>query len=201
MTQNNLGVALATIGERGMARLEEAVVAYRDALMERTRERVPLDWALTQDNLGAALLRLGERESGTARLEEAVAAYRDIVAREVPELPRPLRNWGAPWLVREILAAREQRPNRFADSVKGVAASARTQAAFGRTRSRVRRTPRPRHRSPPPHRTCSPPRRKRMEGTLCPPPRPATWRAPRAFAAAWWRRSRPMSSLLAPSRV
>jgi hypothetical protein len=22
-----------------------------------------------------------------------------IVAREVPELPRPLRNWGAPWLV------------------------------------------------------------------------------------------------------
>jgi hypothetical protein len=31
------------------------------------------------------------------------------VARTVPELPRPLRNWGAPWLVREILAAREQR--------------------------------------------------------------------------------------------
>jgi hypothetical protein len=32
-----------------------------------------------------------------------------IVARELPELPRPLRNWGAPWLVREILAACEQR--------------------------------------------------------------------------------------------
>jgi hypothetical protein len=32
-----------------------------------------------------------------------------IVAREVPELPRPLKNWGAPWLVREILAARDQR--------------------------------------------------------------------------------------------
>jgi hypothetical protein len=30
-----------------------------------------------------------------------------IVAREVPELPRPLRNWGAQWLVREILAARD----------------------------------------------------------------------------------------------
>ena len=27
-------------------------------------------------SLGIALLRLGERESGTARLEEAVAAYR-----------------------------------------------------------------------------------------------------------------------------
>jgi len=48
------------------------------------------------------------------------------VARTVPELPRPLRNWGAQWLVREILAAREQRLNRFADSVKGVAALART---------------------------------------------------------------------------
>jgi hypothetical protein len=32
-----------------------------------------------------------------------------IVAREVPELPRPLKNWGALWLVREILAARDQR--------------------------------------------------------------------------------------------
>jgi hypothetical protein len=37
---------------------------------------VPLDWAMTQDNLGNALQTLGERESGTARLEEAVAAYR-----------------------------------------------------------------------------------------------------------------------------
>jgi hypothetical protein len=32
-----------------------------------------------------------------------------IVARTVPELSRPLKNWGAQWLVREILAAREQR--------------------------------------------------------------------------------------------
>ena len=32
-----------------------------------------------------------------------------IIAREVPELPRPLKKWGAPWLVRDILAAREQR--------------------------------------------------------------------------------------------
>ena len=42
----------------------------------RTRERVPLDWATTQNNLGIALSTLGERESGTARLEEAVTAYR-----------------------------------------------------------------------------------------------------------------------------
>ena len=31
---------------------------------------------MTQMNLGNALFRLGERESGTARLEEAIAAYR-----------------------------------------------------------------------------------------------------------------------------
>ncbi len=37
---------------------------------------MPLDWAMTQNNLGIALETLGERESGTARLEEAVAAYR-----------------------------------------------------------------------------------------------------------------------------
>jgi tetratricopeptide (TPR) repeat protein len=42
---------------------------------ERTRERVPLDWAATQNNRGAALSSLGDRESGTARLEQAVAAY------------------------------------------------------------------------------------------------------------------------------
>jgi tetratricopeptide (TPR) repeat protein len=77
-TQNNLGNALLRLAEResGMARLEEAVAAYRAALEEMTRERVPLDWATTQNNLGNALLPLAERESGTARLEEVVAAYR-----------------------------------------------------------------------------------------------------------------------------
>jgi hypothetical protein len=43
--------------ERGRARLEEAVAAYRAALEERTRERVPLDWAMTQNNLGVALTK------------------------------------------------------------------------------------------------------------------------------------------------
>jgi hypothetical protein len=34
--------------ESGTERLEEAVAAYREALKERTRERVPLYWAMTQ---------------------------------------------------------------------------------------------------------------------------------------------------------
>ncbi|MEZ5823348.1 MAG: hypothetical protein R3C97_00940 [Geminicoccaceae bacterium] len=45
------------------------------ALLERTRERVPLEWAMTQNNRGIALATLGERESGTERLEQAVEAY------------------------------------------------------------------------------------------------------------------------------
>jgi hypothetical protein len=43
MTQNNLGAALQTLGEReaGTMRLEQAASAYRHALKEETRERVP----------------------------------------------------------------------------------------------------------------------------------------------------------------
>jgi tetratricopeptide (TPR) repeat protein len=66
--------------------------ALRSAIERRTRlvdlnprERVPLDWAMTQNNLGLALSRLGERESGTARLEEAVAAYRDALKEHTRE--------------------------------------------------------------------------------------------------------------------
>jgi hypothetical protein len=51
-------------------------------LKEKTRERDPLDWALTQGTLGFALLRLGERESGTARLDEAVAAYGEALKEQ-----------------------------------------------------------------------------------------------------------------------
>ena len=54
--------------------------AFRAALTERTQESLPLQWATTQNNLGAALMILGERESGRdqsiRRLEAAVAAYR-----------------------------------------------------------------------------------------------------------------------------
>ena len=55
--------------ERGdNARLVTAIAYYRKVLEEWTRERVPLDWAMTQNNLGAALStpwRAGERH-GTA---------------------------------------------------------------------------------------------------------------------------------------
>src|SRR6266851_1281971 len=82
--------------EAGTGRLEEAVAAYRLALEEWTRERVPLDWARTQMNLGTALSRLGEREAGTARLEEAVAAWDTCLtvleSAWPPEWVRSIRN-------------------------------------------------------------------------------------------------------------
>jgi tetratricopeptide (TPR) repeat protein len=86
-TQNRLCIALRTLGRResGTARLDEAVVACREALKEQTRERVPLAWAMTQNNLGLALARLGERESGTARLDEAVVAYREALKERTRE--------------------------------------------------------------------------------------------------------------------
>ena len=61
------------------------MAAYRAALEERKRERVPLKWASTQDNLGTALQTLGGRETGTARLQEAVAAYRAALEERTRE--------------------------------------------------------------------------------------------------------------------
>jgi tetratricopeptide (TPR) repeat protein len=70
-----------------------SVAAYRAALEEQRRERVPLDWAMTQLNLGNALNILGERENGTMRLEQACAAYRAALEEQARERV-PLR-WAA----------------------------------------------------------------------------------------------------------
>ena len=67
-TQNNLGNALLWLGQResGTARLEEAVNAFRDALLEKTHEREPLAWAATHNNLGKTEALLTERLRGRA---------------------------------------------------------------------------------------------------------------------------------------
>jgi hypothetical protein len=56
-----------------------------DIWPERDRERVPLDWAATEQNLGVALWVLGERESGTERLEKAIAAYLEALQERTRE--------------------------------------------------------------------------------------------------------------------
>jgi tetratricopeptide (TPR) repeat protein len=118
---DTLGTALATLGEResGTARLEEAVLAFREALKERTRERVPLQWATTQNNLGNALSTLGGRESGTARLEEAVLVLREALKeRKRESVPlqwaRTQNNLGN---VLSALGERESSPARMEEAV------------------------------------------------------------------------------------
>ena len=69
------------------------MAAYTEALKEWTRERVPLDWAMTQNNLGLALAVLGERESGTERLEQAVTAYTEALKERTRE--RVPLDWAA----------------------------------------------------------------------------------------------------------
>src|SRR5262249_55063470 len=62
--------------------LEEAVTAYRDALKERTREREPVDWAITTGSQGEALILLAKRRVDAAMAKTAVAqieAARDLM--------------------------------------------------------------------------------------------------------------------------
>jgi tetratricopeptide (TPR) repeat protein len=120
-TQNNLGTALATLGERekGAGRLKEAVKAFRAALGVYTRERVPLDWAMTQNNLGGALETLGAREKGTRRLEKAVSAYRaalEVYTRERVPLDWALTQCNLGSALR-VLGLRERGTGRLEEAV------------------------------------------------------------------------------------
>ena len=83
--QNSLGNALRVLGghESGAANLEEAVAAYREALMELTRERAPLALGHDADQSGqcAPGYSPGAR-ARRAKLEEAVAAYREALKEQ-----------------------------------------------------------------------------------------------------------------------
>lgn len=81
--KNNLGIALQSLGLRATeakaaaALHRDAAAAYREALGEMTRERVPLQWASVQTNLANALQSLAVHEpDAAAHLAEAAAAQR-----------------------------------------------------------------------------------------------------------------------------
>ncbi len=57
------------LGDNGA--LLSAIERYNRLVDLTPRERVPLYWASTQNDLGNVLLALGQRESGTTRLEES----------------------------------------------------------------------------------------------------------------------------------
>jgi tetratricopeptide (TPR) repeat protein len=73
--------------------LIQSIGVYRDALSFAPRDRVPLDWAATQNNLGIALATLGEREASTTRLEAAIAAFRAALRERTRD--RVSRYWAA----------------------------------------------------------------------------------------------------------
>jgi tetratricopeptide (TPR) repeat protein len=67
------------------AALLSAIERYKGLLKLRPRERVPLDWASTQNDLGVVLGTLGWRESETTKLEEAVTAFREALRERTRE--------------------------------------------------------------------------------------------------------------------
>ena len=58
----------------GTARFEEAVTAYREALKEWTRARVPLDWAKTQMNFALVYRALFDKDHQPRHLDDALEA-------------------------------------------------------------------------------------------------------------------------------
>ena len=55
---------------------KDAITAFKAALEVNTREQAPMDWAVTQDDLGKAFMGLGEREGKAEYFKEAVAAFK-----------------------------------------------------------------------------------------------------------------------------
>jgi tetratricopeptide (TPR) repeat protein len=66
--------------------LRNCIEVYGRALVYFPRSRMPLEWAVTKNDLANALEILGESEHGIARLEQAVAAYRAVLEKWTEEL-------------------------------------------------------------------------------------------------------------------
>jgi tetratricopeptide (TPR) repeat protein len=87
---------LQTLGDEfgENAALVEAIDLYGTTVLALApRDRAPIDWAATQNNLGLALVRLGKRDGKTARLEQAVVACHAALEERTRE--RAPRDWAA----------------------------------------------------------------------------------------------------------
>ena len=73
----DVGTVLYQLGthRRGARTLEQSVVAFRNALSERTSDKNAYTCAITQNNLAAALQMFGEREEDIASLESSIPLY------------------------------------------------------------------------------------------------------------------------------
>jgi hypothetical protein len=80
-------LANARAGRRG---IEDAVDAFRAALEERTRERVPLDWAASFGGCGVALMIIADRADD--------ANVADIAVRHIEGAYEATRSGGNDYL-------------------------------------------------------------------------------------------------------
>ena len=87
----SVGTVLYQIGvqRRGSRTLEQAVVAFRNALSERTQDKSLITWMITQNNLAATLQALGEHEEDIASLEASIPMY-DAVLKVLDRDELPL---------------------------------------------------------------------------------------------------------------
>ena len=100
MTQNNLGAALQSLGKRqdDPKFFEDAITAFENALMEVTRERTAMGWAMTLANLGAARMLLAEKTKSAAvalmalnDFDEVVEFFREVSHAQYMELANEQR--------------------------------------------------------------------------------------------------------------
>jgi exonuclease VII small subunit len=123
--------------ETRTVRLEEAVAAYRAALEERTRARVPLKWAATESNLAKVLQILRVRERGTDNLEEADAAYGralEVFTRERSPMQSAV-NVGGQGLVLMAIAERKADAATADEAVAKINESYQALLSAGQTQS------------------------------------------------------------------
>ncbi len=81
--------------------LQRAIAAYEAALIYYTPQAAPLDYAMTQNNLGNAYRDLAGIEDRAANLQRAIAAYEAALQYWTPEprrwaTPRPRTTWVMP---------------------------------------------------------------------------------------------------------
>ena len=84
-TQNNLGSALASLGdcaggEPGLAALNEAVAAHRAALEVHTRETMPANWVSTTENLAHAEASVAIVTNDLALIHRAIDRMEEVIA-------------------------------------------------------------------------------------------------------------------------
>jgi tetratricopeptide (TPR) repeat protein len=83
----NLAGAIQSVGSQNgiMTLMKDAIASYRITLQELTRERMPLDWAMTQDSYGVALCDLGAFRDDERLIEEAISAHREALLERTRE--------------------------------------------------------------------------------------------------------------------